>query len=75
MFRYNPNKGILTLTSEKYRDREANRLHIAEMLNELVKEGQSMFPSANFKESIDLQAELYGRGKQEEEQKDIEATA
>ena len=37
--RYNPNKGELTLTSEKYPHREANRNHIMQMLRDLVAEG------------------------------------
>ena len=43
--RYNPNKGVLTLTSEKYHDREENRLHIVEMLHGLVAEGQRAYPA------------------------------
>ena len=39
MCRYNPNKGELTLTSEKYPHREANRNHIMQMLRDLVAEG------------------------------------
>ena len=37
--RYNRNKGILTLTSEKYAERELNREHIVTMLDALVQEG------------------------------------
>lgn len=43
--RYNPNKGLLTLTSEKYAEREDNRLHIVEMLHNLVEEGQRKYPA------------------------------
>jgi len=56
-FRYNPNKGLLTLTSEKYREREENRLHVVEMLTGLVKEGQRAYPSDTFKEDLDYFAD------------------
>lgn len=52
--RYNPDKGLLTLTSEKYGEREENRLTIVEMLSELVKEGQRAYPSNTFKTDIDV---------------------
>jgi len=55
--RYNPNKGLLTLTSEKYREREENRLHVVEMLTGLVKEGQRAYPSDTFKEDLDYFAD------------------
>jgi hypothetical protein len=42
--RYNPNKGLLTLTSERYQQREENRLHITQMLRDLVQEGQRAYP-------------------------------
>jgi hypothetical protein len=53
-YRYNPDKGLLTLTSEKYGEREENRLTIVEMLSELVKEGQRAYPSNTFKTDIDV---------------------
>ncbi|KAK9834681.1 hypothetical protein WJX74_007434 [Apatococcus lobatus] len=40
--RYNPKKGELTLTSEKYPHREANRNHIMQMLRDLVAEGHKV---------------------------------
>ena len=43
--RYNPSKGLLTLTSERYLQREENRLHITQMLKDLVQEGQRAYPS------------------------------
>lgn len=43
--RYDPRKGILTLTSEKYSDREENRLHIVEMVHKLVDEGHRAHPA------------------------------
>lgn len=42
--RYNANKGLLTLVSEKYSMREENRRHIMEMLAQLVSEGHQAFP-------------------------------
>ncbi len=51
--RYNPNKGLLKLTSEKTSDREENRLHIVEMLSALVEEGQRAYPSHTFKRDLD----------------------
>lgn len=48
-------------------------MHIADMLNELVKEGQKMFPSDSFKESLDFSAALQRQPKKEPEI--VEATA
>ena len=42
--RYDANKGLLTLVSEKYSMREENRRHIMEMLAQLVSEGHQAFP-------------------------------
>ena len=72
--RYCPNTGLLTLTSEKYRDREENRLHIVDMLNDLVNEGQKMFPSETFKKSIDLRAAL-SEAQRVEAQSELETVA
>jgi len=43
--RYNPNKGELTLVSEKYAHREDNRRHIMETMASLIEEGHSKFPA------------------------------
>eukprot|EP00803_Ostreobium_quekettii_P000070 evm.model.scf_521.2 EVM.evm.TU.scf_521.2 scf_521:9475-13474(+) len=43
--RYNPNKGELTLVSEKYAHREDNRRHIMETVASLIEEGHSKFPA------------------------------
>lgn len=40
--RYNSKSGILTLTSDKYLERELNRQHIVGMLQALVEEGEKM---------------------------------
>lgn len=45
--RYNPRKGEVLLTSEKYSLREDNRRHCMEMLVALVEEGQRAYPLPN----------------------------
>jgi hypothetical protein len=45
--RYNPNKGELTLVSEKYPDREENRRDILDTLHALVAEGERAFPQTD----------------------------
>ena len=44
-YRYNAQKGLLTLVSEKYDMREENRRHIMRMLTQLVEEGHKAYPS------------------------------
>lgn len=43
--RYNPDNGELTLISERYPEREENRMHIMDMLNALIAEGERVHPS------------------------------
>ena len=43
--RYNPNKGLLQLSSDRYPHREANRAHIRQVLDALVAEGHAKFPA------------------------------
>lgn len=43
--RYNPNKGELTLVSERHPEREENRIHIMDMLHALIAEGERVHPS------------------------------
>lgn len=43
--RYNPNKGELTLVSERHPEREENRLHIMDTLHALIEEGERVHPS------------------------------
>ncbi len=45
--RYNPKKGLLTLVSEKYPDREENRRDILDTLHALVAEGERAFPQTD----------------------------
>ena len=52
--RYNPNKGLLTLTSERYLQREENRLHITQMLKDLVQEGQRAYPCEDQQEDTPI---------------------
>jgi hypothetical protein len=40
--RYEPKTGIVTLTSERYLDRESNRRHILGMIDDLVEEGKKV---------------------------------
>ena len=42
--RYDPRKGLLTLTSEKYPDRTENQFHIMDILKDVVAEGKRAFP-------------------------------
>jgi hypothetical protein len=44
LHRYNPKKGLLTLTSDKYPHREENRRELLDMLHALVGEGERAFP-------------------------------
>lgn len=48
--RYNPKNGELTLTSERYPEREENRLHIMDMLHALIAEGERVYPSEKAEE-------------------------
>ncbi len=43
--RYNPNTGELTLISERYPEREENRVDIMETLHALIAEGERVHPS------------------------------
>ncbi|CAL8470756.1 g10298 [Coccomyxa elongata] len=45
--RYNPQKGLLTLVSEKYPDREENRRDILDTIHSLVAEGERAFPQTD----------------------------
>ena len=45
--RYNPNKGLLTLTSEAQETREENRVELLQILRALVEEGRRAFPTAS----------------------------
>ncbi|BDA45660.1 hypothetical protein COCOBI_07-4470 [Coccomyxa sp. Obi] len=45
--RYNPRKGVLTLVSEKYPDREENRRDILDTIHALVAEGERAFPQTD----------------------------
>lgn len=45
--RYNPEKGRLTLVSEKYPDREENRREILDIIHALVAEGERAFPQTD----------------------------
>lgn len=49
LFRYNPKKGLLTLTSEKYPGREENRRDLLDTLHALVDEGERAFPQTDDK--------------------------
>ena len=49
-YRYNPNKGLITLTSEVRETREENRVELLQTLRALVEEGRKAFPSANAEE-------------------------
>ena len=44
--RYNPDTGVLKLTSERYQDREENRRHVSRMLRDLIQEGRRAHPLA-----------------------------
>ena len=48
--RYNPNKGLITLTSEAQETREENRVELLQILRALVEEGRKAFPSASAEE-------------------------
>lgn len=64
--RYNPNKGLLRLTSDRYPHREANRAQILKMLNALVEEGHRKFPPP--KQQEEQPQEKAERQKQQKQQ-------
>ena len=59
--RYNPNKGELTLTSEKFPDREENRKDIVRILKALCEQGHSAFPNENLAQLEEERSQLSQR--------------
>ncbi len=45
--RYSPKKGEITLTSEKYPDREQNRRDLLDMVHALIAEGERKHPQTD----------------------------
>ena len=45
--RYNPANGRITLTSDKYTDREANRRDIMTLLYSLIQEAHHRYPTGD----------------------------
>jgi hypothetical protein len=50
--RYTPKKGLLRLTSDRYRDREDNRRNIVDIIRALVEEGHARFPNPRKEEDL-----------------------
>ncbi len=55
-YRYNPNKGLITLTSEAQETREENRVELLQTLRALVEEGRKAFPSTSAEEPLQQSA-------------------
>ncbi|EFN59453.1 expressed protein [Chlorella variabilis] len=55
--RYDPNRGELKLTSDRYPHREANRAHILRIIKELVKEGHRKHPKQQQQQQQQQQAD------------------
>lgn len=55
-YRYNSNKGLITLTSEAQETREENRVELLQTLRALVEEGRKAFPSTSAEEPLQQSA-------------------